>query len=95
LAKSEGLPVIPVKRTLKYLSRTPVCRTWDQFMKYYEGRIYMTKKSNHSQDYDRKHGNDHNVKDKAALKEEFIDNKRNDAGRKDTNHSVRTTDEGK
>ena len=64
----------------------------------------MTKESTHSQDYDRKHGNDHNVKDKAALKEEFIDNKRkeefidnkrNDAGSKDTNHSIRTTDEGK
>lgn len=36
----------------------------------------MTKESKHSQDYDRKHGNDHNVKDKAALKEEFIDQKR-------------------
>ena len=55
----------------------------------------MTKESNHSQDYDRKHGNDHNVKDKAALKEEFIGNKRKDAGRKDTNNFVRTPDEGK
>ena len=55
----------------------------------------MTKESKHSQDYDRKHGDDHNVKDKAALKENFIDNKRKDAGRKDTNHVIRTPDEGK
>ncbi len=55
----------------------------------------MTKESNHSQDYDRKHGIDHNVKDKAALKEEFIDKKRKDAGRKDKNHLIRTPDEGK
>lgn len=55
----------------------------------------MKKESNHSQDYDRKHGNDHNVKDKAALNEEFIDNKRKDAGRKERNQLVRTPDEGK
>lgn len=55
----------------------------------------MTKKSNHSQDYDRKHGNDHNVKDKAALKEEFIENIRKDASKKDANHFIRTPDKAK
>ncbi|MGK2922515.1 MAG: hypothetical protein ACSLE4_06970 [Methyloceanibacter sp.] len=55
----------------------------------------MTKESKHSQDYDRKHGDDHNVKDKAALKEKFIDNKRKDAGRKDTKHFIRTPDKSK
>jgi hypothetical protein len=63
----------------------------------------MKKESTHSQDYDRKHGHDHNVKDKAALRKEFIDDKRkehlidnreNDAGGKDNNHPVRTPDEG-
>ncbi|WP_320837788.1 hypothetical protein [Zhongshania sp.] len=43
----------------------------------------MTRKSNHSQDYDRKHGSDYDVKDKATRKEDFIYNKRRDADRKD------------
>ncbi len=55
----------------------------------------MTKQSKHSQDYDRKHGDDHNVKDKAALKEKFVEKKRNDAGTKDANHVVGTPDDGK
>ena len=46
----------------------------------------MTKKSNHSQDYDRKHGNDHNVKDKAALKEDFIENKRKDSSKENPDY---------
>ncbi len=46
----------------------------------------MTIVSNHSQDYDRKHGNDHNVIDKVALTEAFIDNKRKDAGKKEIIH---------
>jgi hypothetical protein len=54
----------------------------------------MKKESHHSQDYDRKHGNDHNVKDKAALKEEFIDKKRKDTGGKDENHLTPTPDDG-
>jgi len=62
----------------------------------------MTQPSNHSQDYDRKRGVDHDVKDKAALKEafidkkrksDFVDSKRTDAGRTDTDHVVRTPDE--
>lgn len=55
----------------------------------------MKKVSSHSQDYDRKHGIDHNVKDKAALTEEFIDKKRKDSGWKDKNHFIHTPDEGK
>lgn len=55
----------------------------------------MKKESNHSQDYDRKHGNDHNVKDKAALKEEFIGKKRKDAGSNDQNHLIPTPGAGK
>jgi hypothetical protein len=43
----------------------------------------MKKESNHSQDYDRKHGTDHNVKDKAALEKEFIENKRKNEGSED------------
>ncbi len=55
----------------------------------------MKNKSSHSQDYDRKHGTDHNVKDKAALKEKFIDSLRKDAEEKDAIHSARVPDEGK
>jgi len=36
----------------------------------------------------------HNVKDKVALKEDFIEKKRKDASKRDTNHFVRTQDEG-
>jgi hypothetical protein len=60
-----------------------------------EGIIIMQKESNHSQDYDRKYGTDHNVKDKAALKEEFIDNKRKNADREDKKPTILPSDEGK
>ena len=43
----------------------------------------MKKESIHSQDYDPKHGSEYNVKDKAVLREEFINNKRKDAAKKD------------
>lgn len=64
----------------------------------------MKRESTHSQDYDRKHDRDHNVRGKAALKSEFSDNKhkrdfierkRLDAGKKDRSHPVRTPDGGK
>ncbi|MEP7705113.1 hypothetical protein [Paraglaciecola sp. 25GB23A] len=55
----------------------------------------MQKESNHSQDYDRKHGTDHNVKDKAALEEEFIENKRKNAGSKDKKPFILPSEEGK
>lgn len=53
----------------------------------------MTKESHHSQDYDRKHGTDHNLKDKAALKEAFIDDLRKDTSRKDLDNLIRTPSE--
>ncbi|MGK2870987.1 MAG: hypothetical protein ACSLFL_01885 [Alphaproteobacteria bacterium] len=46
----------------------------------------MKKVSIHSQDYDRKHGNDHDVKDKAQLKEDFIENKRKDSSKENPDH---------
>lgn len=52
----------------------------------------MKNESNHSQDYDRKHGTDHTVKDKAALKEKFIDDLRKDAEGKDAIQSIRIPD---
>ena len=55
----------------------------------------MTKESDHSQDYDRKHGHDHKVKDKAALTEAFIDNKRKDVDAKDEKQVLRTPDDRK
>ncbi|MEP7705122.1 hypothetical protein [Paraglaciecola sp. 25GB23A] len=55
----------------------------------------MQKESNHSQDYDRKHDVDHNVKDKAALEEEFIDNKRKNAAIKDKKPFILPSAEGK
>ncbi|MDX2422269.1 MAG: hypothetical protein QNK43_06290 [Amphritea sp.] len=55
----------------------------------------MQKESNHSQDYDRKHGTDHNVKDKDALEEKFVDNKRKNAGSKDKKPFILPSDEGK
>jgi hypothetical protein len=55
----------------------------------------MQKQSIHSQDYDRKHGTDHIVKDKAALEEEFIDNKRKNAGWKDKKPFIFPSDESK
>jgi len=46
----------------------------------------MTKETNHSQDYDRKHAIDHVVKDKAELKEDFIENKRKDSSKENPDH---------
>jgi hypothetical protein len=43
----------------------------------------MKKESTHSQDYDRKHGVDHVVTDKASLRGEFIENKSKPAAKKD------------
>jgi hypothetical protein len=62
-----------------------------------EGKIYMTKISNHSQDYERKHVHNHKVRDKATLKEEYIDNQIRKAAdrKKDKHHLIRTPDEGK
>ncbi len=48
----------------------------------------MTKQSTHSQDYDRKHGVDHDVIDKAALEEAFVDRIRKDADGEDLNRVI-------
>jgi hypothetical protein len=55
----------------------------------------MNKQSEHSQDYDRKHGTDHDVKDKAALTKEFVGDKRTDAKSSDDSQSARAPDEEK
>lgn len=55
----------------------------------------MTKESKHSQDYDRTHGDDQNVSDKASLRGEFIDNKRKPADKKDWERHVQKSDKGK
>jgi hypothetical protein len=55
----------------------------------------MKKISEHSQDYDRKQGVDHIVKDKAALEEEFIDKKRKDASQESTKQVDHNPDESK
>ncbi len=48
----------------------------------------MNNPSGHSQDYDRKHGVDHDVIDKAALEEAFVDKIRKDADGEDLNHVI-------
>jgi hypothetical protein len=55
-------------------------------------RTYMKKESTHSQDYDRKHGNDHIVIDKASLREDFIDSKRKPADTKDWSRHIQKSD---
>ena len=48
----------------------------------------MKNQSTHSQDYDRKHGTDHDVKDKAALEEKFIDKMRKGDERNEANQGI-------
>lgn len=55
----------------------------------------MNKESNTSQDYDRKHGDDHNVSDKASLRGGFIDNKSKPADKKDWEGHVQKSDKSK
>lgn len=55
----------------------------------------MNKASKHSQDYDRKHSDDHNVSDKALFRGEFIDNKSKPADKKDWERHVQKSDKGK
>ena len=59
-----------------------------QLMLYHEGAIVMKNQSTHSQDYDRKHGTDHDVKDKAALEEKFIDKMRKGDERNEANQGI-------
>lgn len=55
----------------------------------------MSKESKHSQDNDRKHGDDRNVGDKASLRGGFIDNKSKPADKKDWAGHVQKSDKDK
>jgi hypothetical protein len=55
----------------------------------------MKKESKHSQDYDRKHRNDHYVPDKASLRVEFMDNKSKPEYKKDWSRHIQKSDKYK